>query len=57
MTRELHKKKHAMNHLLSVRIKIAEKRKARKKWQLSRHPDDKTKLNKLIRELTNLLHY
>ena len=45
-----------MNHPLLVRIKVAKKRKARKKWQMSRHPDNKRKLNKLTRELTNLLH-
>lgn len=48
--------KQAMNNSLSVKIRIAEKRRARKKWQMSRHSDDKTKLNKLSTELTNLLH-
>lgn len=37
--------------------KIAEKRKPRKKWQQSRLPSDKTKLNKAIKELTALLDY
>ena len=39
-----------------VKQKIAEKRKARKIWQLTRAPSDKRKYNKLARELKLLLH-
>jgi len=39
-----------------VKQKLAEKRKARKTWQLTRAPSDKLKYNKLARELKHLLH-
>lgn len=38
-----------------VRNKLSEKRKARKTWQTTRLPADKTKLNRLIREVKSLL--
>jgi hypothetical protein len=39
-----------------VKQKLAEKRKARKTWQLTRAPSDKLKYKKLARELKHLLH-
>ena len=38
-----------------ARRKIAEKRKARKRWQLSRYPSDKSGLNRLTSELKDFL--
>lgn len=42
---------------LHVREKIAEKRQARKTWQQSRHPKDKSTLNKLSTELKKLIEH
>jgi len=39
-----------------VKQKIAEKRKARKRWQLTKAPQDKQNYNKLAKELENVLH-
>lgn len=39
-----------------IRDTIKEKRKLRKNWQSTRHPEDKTKLNKATKELKRLLH-
>lgn len=38
-----------------IKKKIIEKRKLRKKWQLSRAPEDKKKLNKAIKNLKSIL--
>ena len=40
------------NYPIEIREKVAEKRKARKKWQTSRYPADKTVWNRLTHELT-----
>ena len=39
-----------------IKQKLAEKRKARKRWQLTRAPQDKQRYNKIAKELKNLLH-
>jgi hypothetical protein len=39
-----------------VKQNIAEKRKARKRWQLTKAPQGKQRCNKLANELKNLLH-
>jgi hypothetical protein len=36
--------------------KIAEERKARKRWQQTRAPQDKQRYKKLAKEVKNLLH-
>lgn len=41
---------------ISVRNKIAEKRKLRKEWQKTRSPHDKAKLNKAIKQLKQLIY-
>lgn len=41
----------AVKYLLVICEKIAEKRNAGKKWQNNKQPEDKKKLNKLIKEL------
>lgn len=43
------------NYPLEIRAQIMEKRRLRRVWQLSRHPSDKTKLNKAILELKESL--
>lgn len=40
---------------LQIRNKIQEKRSLRRKWHLSRHPDDKAALNRSARELTDMI--
>jgi hypothetical protein len=35
---------------------LAEKRKARKRWQLTRAPQDKQRYNKIAKEMKHLLH-
>lgn len=44
------------NYPQEIRIKIAEKRNARKTWQQSRLPADKTRLNRLNKQLKNMLY-
>ncbi|KAK2578299.1 hypothetical protein KPH14_011921 [Odynerus spinipes] len=46
----------SITYPLYIKDKILEKRKARRKWQLSRHPKDKNILNKLTRKLRNFLY-
>jgi len=43
-------------HTKIEKQKIAGKRKASKRWQLTRVPQDKERYNKLAKELKNLLH-
>lgn len=43
------------NYPKHVRDKIAEKRQARRKWQYTRNPNDKRILNKLTKDVKNLL--
>lgn len=40
---------------VEAREKVSEKRKARKKWQITRYPPDKTTLNKLTTEVKTIL--
>lgn len=40
---------------LEIRLKVGEKRKVRRQWQLSRHPSDKRKLNNISKTLKNLI--
>ncbi|KAK2579951.1 hypothetical protein KPH14_007631 [Odynerus spinipes] len=44
------------NYPKYVKDKIIEKRKVRRQWQLSRHPADKAKLNRITRALKTLLY-
>jgi len=39
-----------------IKHKLAEKRKARKRWQLTRAPQDKQRYNKIAKDLKHLLH-
>ena len=39
-----------------IKQKLAEKRQARKRWQLTRAPQDKQRYNKVAKELKHLLH-
>lgn len=41
---------------ISVRIKVAEKRKLRKQWQITRSPELRAKLNKVIKSLRKMLN-
>jgi phosphoglycolate phosphatase-like HAD superfamily hydrolase len=41
---------------LIIKQKLAEKRKARKRWQLTRAPKDKQRYNKIAKELKHLLN-
>lgn len=44
------------NFPLTIRRKLSEKRKARRVWQHTRHPQDKNKLNALTTQLKRLIH-
>lgn len=51
-TPKLRKKQHVISYPPNVREMIAQKRRLRKRWQQSRSPVDKTRLNKMTHELS-----
>lgn len=52
-TPKLKPKTSGLNYIKEIRDLVHEKRKARKKWQQTRSPDDKRLLNKLCEQLKN----
>ena len=51
----IHKKVHSVEYSKEIKQMIVLKRKARKRWQNSRYPPDKSQLNKISRDLDKLL--
>lgn len=44
-----------VSYPMEIRERVAKKRRARKKWQRTRYPADKTVLNRLMHELTEAI--